>query len=354
MSIKITKATTLKAKPQDESKLSFGKLFTDHMFVCKYENGSWQDAEIVPYGKIELDPATNVLHYGQTIFEGLKAYKRKDGKICLFRPRDNFERMNKSADRICIPNIDVDKAVEGLIELIKLEADWIPQSPGTSLYIRPTIIATEPFLGVHASSSYLFYIILSPVGAYYANGLKPVSIYVEDEYVRASRGGTGYAKTAGNYAASLIGADKAKKYNCDQVLWLDAVERKYVEEVGAMNMFFVIGDTLVTPELSGSILPGITRNSVIQYARYKGIKVEERKIAIDEIYEAYKNGQLKEAFGSGTAAVISPVGMLKYKDTEMVINNGEMGEISSMMYDGITGIQNGVVEDVFGWITEVK
>lgn len=355
MAVKITKAETLKTKPADESKLGFGKIFTDHMFTMNYETGKgWHDPQVRQYAKLELDPSTNVLHYGQTIFEGLKAYRIKDGRILLFRAQDNFKRMNISATRMCIPNFDPDVAMEGLLALLKTDIDWVPSTRGTSLYIRPTIIATEPFLGVHASNSYLFFIILSPVGAYYSSGLSPVSIYVEDEYVRASRGGTGFAKTAGNYAASLIGAEKANKYGCSQVLWLDAAENKYIEEVGAMNMFFVINNCVITPSLSGSILPGITRDSVIKYAKYKGLEVQERHITIDEVIEAHKTGKLQEAFGTGTAAVISPVGMLKYKDAEMVINNGEMGKISTMMYDGITGIQNGELEDVFGWISEVK
>ncbi|HOV69270.1 MAG TPA: branched-chain amino acid aminotransferase [Clostridia bacterium] len=353
--ITIIKSKELKEKPADESKLGFGRIFTDHMFTLKYEQGKgWHDPTIQPYSKIEMDPSTSILHYGQTIFEGLKAYRVKDGRILLFRPRDNFLRLNRSADRMCIPNVDVDLALEGLFELLKVEKDWVPSSKGTSLYIRPTIIATEPYLGVHVSTSYLFYMILSPVGAYYSTGLKPVSIYVEDQYVRAAKGGTGEAKTAGNYAASLIGSKKAEQLGCSQVLWLDAAERKYVEEVGAMNIFFVIDGVIVTPALSGSILPGITRDSVIKYARFKGLEVQECAISIDEVEEAYEKGKLDEAFGTGTAAVISPVGVLKYKDKTMVINNGEMGKISAMMYDGLTGIQNAELPDPFGWVIELK
>ncbi|MDD7351406.1 MAG: branched-chain amino acid aminotransferase [Eubacteriales bacterium] len=351
--MKIVKSTNLKAKP-DFTKLGFGKYFTDHMLVMDYEDGAWKEPEIVPYAPFEMAPASNVLHYAQGIFEGAKAYKNKEGKITVFRIDDNFKRMNRSAERMCMPTFDSEKVKKALFELIKLEADWIPTEPGTALYIRPTMIANEEVLGVHASHKYRFFIILSPVGSYYANGMKPTKILVEEHYVRAPLGGTGEAKCMGNYAASLYAGEKANKLGYDQALWLDSNEHKYVEEVGSMNMFFVIGDEVVTPALVGSILPGITRNSCIQVLKKYGYKISERRISMDEIVEAYNNGQLKESFGSGTAAVISPVGVIGYKGVDMVINNAEMGPITAFLYDKITGIQNERYEDEFGWITEIK
>ncbi|MBR3750730.1 MAG: branched-chain amino acid aminotransferase [Clostridia bacterium] len=351
----IQKTTTPKAKPVDESALTFGKVFTDHMLMINYTEGKgWHDERIVPYQNLDMDPACMVLHYGQAIFEGMKAYKTADGRVQMFRPQDNINRMNKSGERLCIPALPVDKVVDCIKQLVEVEKDWIPTAPNTSLYIRPTIIATDVALGVHASKTYLFYVILSPVGPYYKEGLNPVKIFVEDEYVRAVRGGTGFTKCAGNYAASLIGSERAAKFGYSQVLWLDGVERKYVEEVGAMNMFFVIDNVLVTPPLEGSILGGITRDSVIKYARHKGLEVQERKIAIDEVMDAARSGHLNEAFGSGTAAVISPVGMLRMDDEEVVINNNEIGPIAQMLYDEITGIQYGRLSDPFGWVVEVK
>lgn len=353
--IKIELTKNPKAKPADESKLGFGHIFTDHMFIMNYKTGKgWHDARIVPYGPIPMDPATMCLHYGQEVFEGMKAYRTESGDIQLFRPEENFKRLNISNERLVIPQIDVDFAVEAVKELVKIEADWVPHAKDTSLYIRPFIIATDPFLGVRAGDEYLFMIILSPSGAYYSTGLNPVSIYVEQNYVRAVRGGMGFTKTGGNYAASLIGQHEAHMQNYSQVLWLDGVERKYIEEVGAMNIFFVIGDEIVTPALQGSILSGITRKSVIEMAKSWGLKVSERKIAIDEIADAYKNGQLKEVFGTGTAAVISPVGHLKWGDMVMEINDNKIGEISQKLYDTLTGIQFGKLEDKFNWIVKVK
>ncbi len=352
--MRIEKAAVLKEKPQDENKLGFGQVYTDHMLMMDYSPmEGWHDMRIVPYQPLELDPACMALHYGQAIFEGMKAYKGKDGQIRLFRPSSNFERMNRSGERLCIPPINVDEAVKGLEELVLLEQDWIPTAPNTSLYIRPTIIATDAHLGVRASNTYLFFIILSPVGPYYAEGLNPVKIFVEDEYVRAVRGGTGFTKCAGNYAASLIGSEHAKEVGYSQVLWLDGVERKYVEEVGSMNIFFVIDNVLVTPPLEGSILGGITRDSVIKYAKYKGLKVEERKLPIAEVFQAAKEGRLNECFGTGTAAVISPVGMLRMEDEEIIINNNQIGPIAQMMYDEITGIQYGRLEDPVGWVVKL-
>lgn len=354
MEIKIEKTTTPKKKPTDESKLGFGHVFTDHMFIMNYDAGQgWHDARIVPYGEISLSPAAMCLHYGQEIFEGLKAYRTADGSVQLFRPDENFKRMNTSAERMVIPQIDESFMLEALKKLVELEKDWVPHSEGTSLYIRPFIFATDPYVGVKPADHYLFMIILSPSGAYYSTGLNPVKIYVEEKYVRAVRGGTGFAKTAANYAISLKGQDEAHNQDYEQVLWLDGVEQKYVEEVGSMNIFFVIDGEVITPELTGSVLPGITRKSAIEICRSKGFKVTERRIAIDEIAKAYDEGKLDEVFGTGTAAVISPVGHLKWGDKIMEINNNQIGKISHMLYETLTGIQWGTLPDEFGWIVKV-
>lgn len=350
ISIQLTK--TPKEKPLDESQLGFGKTFTDHMFIMDYSNGEWHDARIVPYGPIALDPSASVFHYGQEVFEGLKAYKTEDNSILLFRPEENFKRMNISNERLCIPAIDTDFAVEALKKLIDVEKDWIPTGAGTSLYIRPFIIGCDPMLGVHPAATYKFMIILSPVGAYYASGFNPVKIYVEDGYVRAVPGGIGFAKTGGNYAASLKAQQEAVGYS--QVLWLDGVERKYIEEVGAMNVFFAIGDEIVTPALQGSILDGITRKSCIQLLESWGYKVVQRKLAIQEVADAAENGQLKEVFGTGTAAVISPVGELRYMSKTITIGDNKIGEISKRLYDTLTSIQLGKIEDKFGWTTKIN
>ena len=346
----VTKTTNPKARPADESKLGFGKVFTDHMFIMNYTEGKgWHDGRIEPYRKLELDPSAMVFHYGQEMFEGLKAYKGKDGKTRLFRPDMNAKRTNDTNKRLCIPELPIEMFVEACKAVVKVDEDWIPTAPGTSLYIRPFIIATDEFLGVAPSKTYLFIIILSPSGAYYASGLAPVGIWIEDDYVRAVKGGMGFAKTGGNYAASLAAQVKAHDEGYSQVLWLDGVERKYVEEVGAMNIFFKIDGKIVTPELSGSILPGITRNSVIQVCKSMGYTVEERKISVEELLEAQKSGKLEECFGTGTAAVISPVGKLRYKDDVMFINDNTIGEVSQKLYDTITGIQWGECEDKFNW-----
>ena len=343
-----------KEKP-DQNKLGFGRYFTDHMFIMDYTEGKgWHDARIVPYGPLSLDPACMVFHYAQEMFEGLKAYRTPNGEIQLFRPDKNIERMNNTNERLCIPKIDPSDALDAIKALVEVEAEWVPNVEGTSLYIRPFIIATDVQLGVHPSKSYKFMIILSPVGAYYAEGIKPVKIFVEREYVRAVRGGTGFAKIGGNYAASLIGQEKAEKMGYSQVLWLDGIEHKYIDEVGAMNVFFVIDGTVVTPALNeGNILPGVTRASCIQLLTSMGYKVEERKLSIDEVVEAYKAGKLNEAFGTGTAAVVSPMGLLDDGINKMVINNGEIGEIAQKLYDTLTGIQWGKREDSFGWIVKV-
>lgn len=353
MEIKITRTQNPSAKP-DAKKLGFGKIFTDHMFICEYtkENG-WHNARIQPFGNLSLSPASAVFHYGQEMFEGLKAYRTGDGRILLFRPDKNVERMNNTNQRLCIPQIDPEFALNAIKETVKNDADWIPSEPGTSLYIRPFIIATDPFLGVHPSNTYLFIIILSPSGSYYASGLNPVKIFVEDEYVRAVRGGTGFAKVGGNYAASLIGQQKAEENGYAQVLWLDGIHRKYIDEVGAMNVFFKINGEIITPALEGSILPGVTRLSVIELLKDKGYKVTERKISIDEVYDTYQKGTLEEMFGTGTAAVISPVGELAWDDKVMIINNSQIGPVSAMLYNQLTDIQWGRAEDKYSWTVEV-
>ena len=353
--IKVELTKQPKAKPTDETKLGFGSIFTDHMFIMNYDEGQgWHDARIVPYGPIELDPSAMCLHYGQTVFEGMKAYRAKDGRVLLFRPEKNMARLNVSNERLCIPKIDEAFALKCIEKLVSVEKDWIPNAEGTSLYIRPFIFATDAHVGVHPGKHLMFMVICSPVGAYYPEGLNPVKIYVESKYVRAVRGGMGYAKTGGNYAASLKAQDEAEEQKYTQVLWLDGVERKYVEEVGTMNVFFVIGDEVVTPALQGSILPGVTRMSAIEILKSWGLNVSERPIEIQEIYDAYQNGQLKEAFGTGTAAVISPIGQLKWDDHVMEINNGKIGEISQRLYDTLTGIQWGNIEDTMHWTVEVK
>lgn len=352
--ITIERNQSPKSKP-DQNNLGFGNYFTDHMFIMDYTEGKgWHDPRIIPYQPLILDPATMVFHYGQAIFEGLKAYKAQDGRILLFRPHQNMARVNFSNDRLCIPPIDVDFGVEAIKTLVKLEKDWIPQAEGTSLYIRPFIIATDPYLGVRPSHTYQFIIILSPVGAYYPEGINPVKIYIETKYVRAVKGGIGFAKTAGNYAASLKSQVEAHDKGYTQVLWLDGVERKYIEEVGTMNVFFKIDGKVVTPSLEGSILAGITRDSTITLLRHWGIPVEERRISIEEVYQAHADGRLEEAFGTGTAAVISPIGSLNWNDHIITINNGQTGELSKRIYDTITGIQSGAMEDPFGWTIPIE
>ncbi|NLY42686.1 MAG: branched-chain amino acid aminotransferase [Clostridiaceae bacterium] len=351
--IKIEKTQNPKQKP-DEENLGFGRYFTDHMFVMDYTEGKgWHDARIIPYANLSMDPACMVFHYGQAVFEGMKAYKTKDGRVLLFRPRKNMERINVSNDRLCIPTIDVDFSVEAIKTLVDVDKDWIPTAEGTSLYIRPFIIATDPFLGVRPSLTYKFIVILSPVGAYYPEGINPVKIYIENEYVRAVKGGVGFTKTGGNYAASLKSQMKAKELGYTQVLWLDGIERKYIEEVGTMNVFFKIDGEIITPSLEGSILAGITRDSCIELLKSWGMKVTERRISIQELYDAHANGKLEEAFGTGTAAVISPIGEFNWEGKVITVNDGKIGEVSQRLYDTITGIQNGVLEDFLGWTEEV-
>lgn len=353
MDISITKSEFLKALP-DGNDLTFGTLFSDHMFNMDYtpEKG-WHNPRIEPYGPMTIDPSTMVLHYGQSIFEGLKAFKTPSDAIQLFRPEENFRRFNRSAHRMCIPQFDEALALKGLKELLRIEKRWVPSAPGTSLYIRPTIIAMDPFLGVRASYSYRFFIILSPVGAYYKEGFDPVRIWVTEKYVRAVPGGVGEVKTAGNYAASLYASEDAHKQGYTQVLWLDGVQREFVEEVGSMNIFFVIDDEIITPALSGSILSGITRDTVIRLAASWGHPVTERRISIDEVMDAHANGKLQECFGSGTAAVISPVGEIKYKDKVAKLGNGEVGPWARRLFDTITDIQYGRTDDPEGWVMPV-
>lgn len=346
--------TKEKLLPKPGQKLNFGHVFTEHMFVMNYDEGQgWHDARIVPFQNISLSPAAAVFHYGQEVFEGLKAYKGEDGKVFLFRPDMNAKRSNDSCARLVIPPIPEEDFVQAVKAIVDADKDWIPTDPGTSLYVRPFIIATQPFLGVAPSASYLFLIVLSPSGAYYESGLEPVGIWIEDEYVRAVRGGMGFAKTGGNYAVSLKAQVKAHDDGYSQVLWLDGVERKYIEEVGAMNIFFKISGKIVTPMLQGSILPGITRNSVLTLCRDMGYEVEERRISVDELVDAARSGALEECFGTGTAAVISPVGKLRFQDEVMVINGGGIGPVSQKLYDTITGIQLGKLEDPYGWRVEV-
>ena len=353
MNIAITKTTAPKEKPE-ASALGFGKYFSDHMFMMDYsrEEG-WHDARIVPFAPIALHPASTVLHYGSEIFEGLKAYRRADGRVQMFRPIENIRRMNRSADRMCLPQIPEDMAMEALTTFVKMEEDWTPSAPGTSLYLRPFMFGNDETLGVHAVHNATYVIIASPVGSYYKEGINPVRIMIESEDVRAVRGGTGEAKCGGNYAASNRAGERAEQKGYSQVLWLDGVHRKYIEEVGAMNVMFKIAGEVVTPALSGSILPGITRKSCIEVLKSKGYKVSERLISIDELAEAMANGTLEEAWGCGTAAVVSPIGELCYKDVKYPVNNGRIGEVTQMLYDTLTGIQWGKTEDTFGWTVEL-
>lgn len=354
MDIKFIKREELQEKP-DQKKLGFGKYFADYMFTMDYDEGiGWHDATIRPYGPIEMNPATVVLHYAQETFEGLKAYRRADGQIQLFRPEMNAKRMINSNARLCMPEFPVDMFVEAVKALVKVEEDWVPSEPETSLYIRPFMFATEAALGVHMASAYKFMIICCPVGAYYAEGINPVKILVEDELVRAVKGGTGFTKCGGNYAGSIIGQVKAEKYGCSQVLWLDGRERKYVEEVGAMNIMFKIDGEIYTAPIEGTVLPGVTRDSIIHILRDWGYKVNETHLSVDDLMQAGRDGRLEEVYGTGTAAVISPVGALVYKGEEITINNFQIGELTQKLYDYLTGIQWGKVEDKYGWTRLVK
>lgn len=347
--IQITKAKERKPLP-DPAKLVFGKVFTDHMFLMNYDAGKgWHSPRIEPYAPLQLEPSCMVFHYAQEVFEGMKAYRDPEGGVRLFRPKDNVERLNNSCERLCIPKLPEELALEGIKTLVRLEERWVPSLAGTSLYIRPFVIATDASLGVHASHSYLFCVICCPVGAYYKEGLQPVKIYVEDEDVRAVRGGTGFTKCGGNYAASIRAGERAEEKGFSQVLWLDGVERKYIEEVGAMNVLFKIDGKVVTPKLNGSILPGITRRSCLDLLRDWGYVVEERLITAEELFEAARAGKLEEAWGSGTAAVISPIGVLAWGGEAVRVNGGKIGDLSQKLYDTLTGIQWGREADPYGW-----
>ncbi len=354
MEIKFIPNTNLKAKP-DQSNLGFGKYFTDYMFEMDYETGKgWHNARVVPYGPIPMDPASFVFHYAQEAFEGMKAYISPEKKVLLFRPEMNAKRMNTSCDRLCMAEIPEEIYLEAVNAIVKQEKDWIPKAEGTSLYIRPFIFATELGVGVHASHKYKFIIILSPVGAYYPEGVNPVKIYVEDEYVRATPGGTGHIKCGGNYASSIIAQDKANKLFYTQVLWLDGVHRKYVEEVGTMNVMFKIKGEIYTAPLGGTILPGVTRDSCLAILRDWGLKVNETQLSIDDLMKYGQSGELEEAWGTGTAAVISPIGEIYYKGTTVKINNFKTGDLTQKLYDELTGIQWGTRPDRFNWVKEVK
>jgi len=352
--IRITRATEKKPKPRD-SELGFGTVFTDHMFVADFQEAKgWYDPRVEPYGPLALDPAASVLHYAQAVFDGLKAFRGKDGRVRLFRPQKHVARLNQSARRLCIPEIDPDLALQSLVDLVRVDQGWVPSSVGTALYIRPTIVATEAFLGVRPSKQYVYFVILSPVGAYYKEGMNPVKIRVEDTYVRAVEGGTGGAKTGVNYAASLLAAEEAHASGFTQVLWLDGVHRKYVDEVGTMNIMMRISDEVLTPPLAtGTILPGVTRDSVLTLLREWGLRVSERPIAIDEVVQAAHRDTLREVWGTGTAAVISPVGELAYKGERLVIGGGRTGELTQKLYDAIVDIQYGCAPDTRGWTVAI-
>ncbi|MEG0047646.1 MAG: branched-chain amino acid aminotransferase [Clostridia bacterium] len=356
MKIQMNLSKHLKAKPTDESKLGFGNYFSDHMLMINYTEGKgWHDARIEPYGNLSLDPACQVLHYGQEIFEGMKCYRTPENGFNLFRPTANFERMARSSERMGMAKLPVEEGMESLLALLNVEKEWTPHQEGTSLYIRPTMIALDAHLGVSASKTYLYYVILSPSGAYYAAGLAPVGIYVEDSFVRAVRGGIGFAKTGGNYAASILASVNAKQSGYAQVLWLDGVEQRYIEEVGAMNMMFVYGDErIVTPSLNGSILPGITRDSVLKLSQKLGYRTEETKMDIHAVIEDIKAGKITEAFGTGTAAVVSPVNKICFKSEEVGIGDGGIGKTTMQLYNTLTGIQFGKSEDPLNWIVKVQ
>ena len=348
--IKIEKTLTPKAKPTDESKLGFGKIFTDHMFIMEYSEGEgWHNGRIVPFGPIPTHPASTVFHYGAEIFEGMKAYRAVDGTIRMFRPLENVRRLNTSAERLCLPTLDEEGCLDILNTIVELEKDWVPHSEGTSLYIRPFLYGNDPHLGVHAVKNAVFAVICSPVGAYYAQGINPVKIAIESEDVRAVRGGTGFAKCGGNYAASLRAGKRAEENGYTQVLWLDGVDRKYIEEVGAMNVMFKVNGKIITPMLSGSILPGITRKSCIELLKSWGFEVEERLFSVNELFDLAEKGELEEAWGTGTAAVVSPIGKLYYNGKEYTVSNNLIGETTQKLYDVLTALQWGKIKDEFGW-----
>jgi branched-chain amino acid aminotransferase len=354
MNIRITPTTNSRISETDFNNLQFGRVFSDHMLEMKFKNGEWSDPEIKPYGPISIEPSLHALHYGQAIFEGMKAYYAGPDTINLFRLNDHHERLNNSARRLCMPEITKEAFIKGLEELMKLDYKWVPKTHGHALYLRPFMFASEEYIAAKAASEYRFYIITSPVAAYYSEGFNPVKLTTSDQYVRAAMGGTGEAKAAGNYAGSFLPAKNAQKNGFTQVLWLDAVEHKYVEEVGTMNIFFLIGDTLITPKLGGTVLPGITRRSVVAIAEEWGVQVEERRISIDEVFEAHSSGSLREVFGAGTAAVISPVGLIHHRGNTITLDQDEIGPFAKKMFDRLTGIQYGKIEDTFGWTHPVQ
>ncbi len=355
MSITTVAVTEENLKPLPTGELAFGRNFTDHMFTHKYTEGEgWHAATIEPYGPFVFDPATAVLHYAQEIFEGLKAYRRPDGNINLFRPDQNAARFNRSAARMAMPVMNEEEHVNAIMKLVEMDQRWVPSEPGSSLYIRPTMIATQVALGVGASKEYLHFIITCPVGAYFKGGFNPVPVYISEQYRRAVRGGVGDAKTGGNYAASLLVGEEAIAKGYSQVLWLDAIEGRFIEEVGAMNILFAYGDKIVTPALTGSILPGITRMSVIELARDLGYEVTEEQLDVHQVLADIESGKITEVFGCGTAAVVAPVGVFGYKDKEYVINNNESGPIATRIYEQLTGIQYGLIEDRFGWTRMIE
>ncbi|MEQ9264681.1 MAG: branched-chain amino acid aminotransferase [Balneolaceae bacterium] len=352
--LKIERVSSSRVHEVDFDNLEFGRKFCDHMFEMRFDNGVWGAPEIKPFGSIEITPALNVFHYGQSVFEGMKAFYVDENTVNIFRPEMHFERFNKSCRRMCVPETDYETFITALEELIKLDKNWIPKDPGTALYLRPFIFASDNLLAARVSDVYSYYIITSPVGAYYKEGFNPVSLTTPDGYVRAVKGGTGEAKTSGNYAASFLPAKKAQENGYTQVLWLDAIENKYIEEVGTMNIHFLIGDTVITPKLTGSVLAGVTRKSVLTLSEEWGYKVEERKISIDEVFEASANGTLKEVFGSGTAAVISPVGLIQHNGITINIGDGRIGDFAQKLFNEITGIQYGKIEDRYGWVHSVN
>lgn len=347
--IDIKKIANSKIGSVDFDNLGFGNIFSDHMLSIDYKDSKWGDPSITPFGEISFLPSLSTLHYGQAVFEGMKAFKTKDGKINLFRPQRHHERLNKSSKRLCIPEISYDKFLEPIIELIKLDKDWIPNKINTALYLRPFIFATDDFLGIRISETYKYMVITCPVGLYYKEGIKPISLITSGEYVRAVKGGLGEAKTPANYAASLYPTALAKEQGYTQVIWLDGIEKKYIDEIGTTNIFLLIDDELITPPLDGAILDGITRDSVIQIAKKLGIKVTERRISIDEVFEASEKNKLHDAFGTGTAAVISPIGKIRHLDKEITINNNETGNLAKQIYEEVAGIQYGEKEDIFNW-----
>ena len=350
----VTRTTAPKVRPADDT-LLFGNVFTDHMALMDYSEGKgWHDPRIVPYQPFSLDPATAVLHYAQAVFDGLKAFRGSDGTIRLFRPAKHIERLNRSCERLCIPVLAPETVAESFRALIGVDRDWVPHKRGTALYLRPAVIASEPFLGVRPAKTYLYFLILSPVGAYYAEGINPVKILATDTHVRAVKGGTGAAKTAGNYAASIFAAEEAKKLGYTQVLWLDGVHHKFIDEVGTMNIMIKIGDEVITPPLGGAILPGVTRDSILTLLRDWGIKVSERDISIDEVFSAARAGHVAEMWGTGTAAVVSPVGELGYKGDKIIINDSKTGPLTQRLYDAIVGIQYGDQPDPYGWTVPLK